>query len=80
MQFLKKFAILLLSFYYCTYRFIFYLYVNGPIIQAKSAILINANSGEIVYKNEETPVQSAALSKLMTEYIVLEQLNDKRYS
>ena len=50
MQFLKKFAILLLSFYYCTYRFIFYLYVNGPIIQAKSAILINANSGEIVYK------------------------------
>ncbi|MCU5282908.1 serine hydrolase, partial [Bacillus cereus] len=50
-----------------------------PIIQAKSAILINANSGEIVYKkNEETPVQSAALSKLMTEYIVLEQLNDRK--
>ena len=81
MQFLKKFAILLLSFFITALIVLyFYLYVNGPIIQAKSAILINANSGEIVYKNEETPVQSAALSKLMTEYIVLEQLNDKRYS
>ncbi|HDR7601207.1 TPA: D-alanyl-D-alanine carboxypeptidase, partial [Bacillus mycoides] len=55
----------------------FYLYVNGPIIQAKSAILIDTNSGEIVYKkNEETPIQSATLSKLMTEYIALEQLNE----
>ena len=51
MQFLKKFAILLLSFLLLHLSFyIFYLYVNGPIIQAKSAILINANSGEIVYK------------------------------
>ena len=58
MQFLKKFAILLLSFYYCSYRFIFLSLCKWWIIQAKSAILINANSGEIVYKNEETPVQS----------------------
>lgn len=80
MQFLKKFAILLLSFFITALIVLyFYLYVNGPIIQAKSAILINANSGEIVYKkNEETPVQSAALSKLMTEYIVLEQLNNRK--
>ncbi|MDR2993832.1 D-alanyl-D-alanine carboxypeptidase family protein [Bacillus cereus] len=80
MQFLKKFAILLLSFFITALIVLyFYLYVNGPIIQAKSAILIDANSGEIVYKkNEETPVQSAALSKLMTEYIVLEQLNDRK--
>ena len=80
MQFLKNFAIVLLSFFISALIVLyFYLYVNGPIIQAKSAILINANSGEIVYKkNEETPVQSAALSKLMTEYIVLEQLNDRK--
>ncbi|MFC9446552.1 D-alanyl-D-alanine carboxypeptidase family protein [Bacillus cereus] len=80
MQFLKKFAILLLSFFITALIVLyFYLYVNGPIIQAKSAILIDTNSGEIVYKkNEETPVQSAALSKLMTEYIVLEQLNDRK--
>ncbi|AVI60574.1 MULTISPECIES: D-alanyl-D-alanine carboxypeptidase family protein [Bacillus] len=78
MQFLKKFTILLLSFIITALIVLyFYLYVNGPIIQAKSAILIDANSGEVIYKkNEETPIQSATLSKLMTEYIVLEQLND----
>ncbi len=29
-----------------------------------------------IQKNEETPIQSATLSKLMTEYIALEQLNE----
>ncbi|MBE7106025.1 D-alanyl-D-alanine carboxypeptidase [Bacillus cereus] len=78
MQFLKKITILLLSFLITALIVLyFYLYVNGPIIQAKSAILIDTNSGEIVYKkNESTPIQSATLSKLMTEYIVMEQLND----
>ncbi|ABK85598.1 TPA: D-alanyl-D-alanine carboxypeptidase [Bacillus cereus] len=77
MQFLKKITILLLSFVITALIVLyFYLYVNGPIIQAKSAILIDANSGEVVYKkNEETSIQSATLSKLMTEYIVLEQLD-----
>lgn len=51
MQFLKKFAILLLSFFITALIVLyFYLYVNGPIIQAKSAILIDAHSGEVVYK------------------------------
>ncbi|MBE5106489.1 D-alanyl-D-alanine carboxypeptidase [Bacillus thuringiensis] len=78
MQFLKKITVLLLSFLITALIVLyFYLYVNGPIIQAKSAILIDANSGEVVYKkNEKTPIQSATLSKLMTEYIALEQLND----
>ncbi|QWH06575.1 D-alanyl-D-alanine carboxypeptidase family protein [Bacillus mycoides] len=78
MQFLKKITVLLLSFLITALIFLyFYIYVNGPIIQAKSAILIDTNSGEIVYKkNEETPIQSATLSKLMTEYIALEQLNE----
>lgn len=78
MQFLKKFAILLLSFFITALIVLyFYLYVNGPMIRAKSAILIDANSGEVIYKkNEETPIQSATLSKLMTEYIILEQLYD----
>ncbi|MGE7881546.1 D-alanyl-D-alanine carboxypeptidase family protein [Bacillus sp. NPDC094077] len=80
MQFLKKITVLLLSFLITALIVLyFYLYVNGPIIQAKSAILIDANSGEVVYKkNEKTPIQSATLSKLMTEYIVLEQLNDRK--
>ncbi|MFB6729762.1 D-alanyl-D-alanine carboxypeptidase family protein [Bacillus mobilis] len=78
MQFLKKFTILLLSFVITALIVLyFYLYVNGPIIQAKSAILIDANSGEVIYKkNEEIPIQSATLSKLMTEYIAMEQLNE----
>ncbi|PFN18289.1 D-alanyl-D-alanine carboxypeptidase family protein [Bacillus cereus] len=78
MQFLKKITVLLLSFFITALIVLYsYLYVNGPIIQAKSAILIDTNSGEIIYKkNEDTPIQSATLSKLMTEYIVLEQLND----
>ena len=78
MQFLKKITVLLLSFLITALVVLyFYLYVNGPIIQAKSAILIDANSGEVVYKkNERTPIQSPTLTKLMTEYIVLEQLHD----
>ncbi|MDM5239313.1 serine hydrolase [Bacillus cereus] len=78
MQFFKKITVLLLSFLITTLIVLYcYLYVNGPIVQAKSAILIDANSGKVIYKkNEETPIQSATLSKLMTEYIVLEQLND----
>ncbi|MDR4984578.1 D-alanyl-D-alanine carboxypeptidase [Bacillus cereus] len=78
MQFLKKITVLLLSFLITTLIVLYcYLFVNGPIVQAKSAILIDANSGKVIYKkNEETPIQSATLSKLMTEYIVLEQLND----
>ncbi|EJS69017.1 D-alanyl-D-alanine carboxypeptidase [Bacillus cereus] len=78
MQFLKKITVLLLSFLITALIVLYsYLYVNGPIIQAKSAILIDTNSGEVIYKkNEDTPIQSATLSKLMTEYIVLEQLND----
>ena len=31
---------------------------------------------KLFIKNEETPIQSATLSKLMTEYITLEQLNE----
>lgn len=51
MQFLKKFTILFLSFVITALIVLyFYLYVNGPIIQAKSAILIDSNSGEVIYK------------------------------
>ncbi|WP_242214673.1 D-alanyl-D-alanine carboxypeptidase family protein [Bacillus cereus group sp. BfR-BA-01383] len=78
MQFFKKITVLLLSFLITVLIVLYcYLYVNGPIVQAKSAILIDVNSGKVIYKkNEETPIQSATLSKLMTEYIVSEQLND----
>lgn len=51
MQFLKKITVLLLSFLITALIVLyFYLYVNGPVIQAKSAILIDASSGEVIYK------------------------------
>ncbi|KEK22441.1 D-alanyl-D-alanine carboxypeptidase family protein [Bacillus gaemokensis] len=78
MQFLKRTMILFLSFIITAIIVLyFYFYVNGPKIQATSAILIDASSGEIVYKkNEAIPLPSASLSKLMTEYIVLEQIHN----
>ncbi|MEN1936185.1 D-alanyl-D-alanine carboxypeptidase family protein [Paenibacillus sp. 102] len=76
MQHFKNLMLLILSFLITAILvFYFYFYVNGPSIQAKSAILIDAKSGEIVYKKkEDTPFSSASLSKMMTEYIVLEEI------
>ncbi|EOP90472.1 hypothetical protein IGM_02164 [Bacillus cereus HuB4-4] len=57
------------------FLFFFQTYVNEPNIQAKSAILMDAESGKIVYKkNEDIPFAPASMSKMMTEYIVLEQI------
>ncbi|WJE50431.1 D-alanyl-D-alanine carboxypeptidase family protein [Bacillus cereus] len=78
MQQFKNLILLILSFLITAILvFYFYFYVNGPSIQAKSAILIDATSEEIVYKkNEDTPFPSASLSKMMTEYIVLEHIHN----
>ncbi|MBY0599369.1 D-alanyl-D-alanine carboxypeptidase family protein [Bacillus bingmayongensis] len=80
MQYVKKLMLLILSFLITIILvFYFYFYVNGPSIKAKSAILIDATSEKIVYKkNEDTPFPSASLSKMMTEYIVLEQIHKGR--
>ncbi|MEK3886365.1 D-alanyl-D-alanine carboxypeptidase family protein [Bacillus sp. FSL K6-3431] len=46
-----------------------------PNIQSKSAILIDASSGKILFeKNAVTPFPVASISKMMTTYIVLEQI------
>ena len=50
MQFLKNHNFIIIFVITALIVLYFYLYVNGPIIQAKSAILIDANSGEVVYK------------------------------
>ena len=50
MQFLKIRYFIIIFFITALIVLYFYLYVNGPIIQAKSAILIDAHSGEVVYK------------------------------
>ncbi|MDM5154993.1 D-alanyl-D-alanine carboxypeptidase family protein [Bacillus sp. DX1.1] len=78
MHFFKKTMILLISFLITAIIvFYFYSYVNGPTIKAQSAILIDAASGEIIYKkNEDIPLPSVSLSKMMTEYIVLEHIHE----
>ncbi|WP_085522419.1 D-alanyl-D-alanine carboxypeptidase family protein [Tuberibacillus sp. Marseille-P3662] len=43
----------------------------GPDINAKSAILIDAETGKILYsKNVDTKLPPASMSKIMTEYLV----------
>lgn len=57
MQHFKNLVLLILSFLITAILvFYFYFYVNGPSIKAKSAILIDATSEEIVYKKMKIPL------------------------
>ncbi|MED0962256.1 D-alanyl-D-alanine carboxypeptidase family protein [Bacillus paramycoides] len=47
-----------------------------PYVKAKAAVLIDANTGEVVYKKNETvPYAPASMSKMMTAYILLEYIH-----
>ncbi|MCR8845159.1 D-alanyl-D-alanine carboxypeptidase [Paenibacillus sp. SC116] len=51
--------------------------IKKPTIQAKAAVVMDAQSGEILYsKNENTPLAPASMSKMMTGYIVLNQIEN----
>jgi D-alanyl-D-alanine carboxypeptidase (penicillin-binding protein 5/6) len=44
-------------------------------LEVKAAILIDANSGEVLYEfNADAPLAPASMAKMMTEYLVLESL------
>ncbi|MBP0727318.1 D-alanyl-D-alanine carboxypeptidase [Bacillus sp. RG28] len=46
-------------------------------VNAKAAILVDANSGKILYeKNQDTPLPIASMTKMMMEYIVLEDIKE----
>nr|WP_257131777.1 D-alanyl-D-alanine carboxypeptidase family protein [Bacillus sp. AFS017336] len=50
-------------------------------IQAKAAILVDANSGKILYeKNSNAPLPIASMSKMMTEYLVNEAIKNGKIS
>lgn len=50
---------------------------NTPTVVAKAAVLMDANNGKLLYSlNSDTPLPPASMSKLMTEYIVLEKIHD----
>ncbi|AST89887.1 D-alanyl-D-alanine carboxypeptidase family protein [Sutcliffiella cohnii] len=51
------------------------LFMNEPIVDASAAIVMDATSGDVLYsKNENVPLAPASMSKLMTEYIILEEI------
>lgn len=48
-------------------------------LNLRSAILVEASSGKILYKmNEDVPYAPASMTKMMTEYIVLESINQNK--
>ncbi|TGA98643.1 D-alanyl-D-alanine carboxypeptidase [Sporolactobacillus shoreae] len=48
-------------------------------LQAKSAILVDYNSGQILYeKNADQVYPPASMTKMMTEYLVMQALHSKR--
>lgn len=49
---------------------------SGPTIQAKSAILVDAKTGKILYeKNADQMLPPASMTKMMTEYLVLKAID-----
>jgi D-alanyl-D-alanine carboxypeptidase len=58
---------------------LFLKHIDEPSIHAQAALLIDASTGEVLYeKNTDTPLAVASMSKMMTEYLVLEQLHQGR--
>ena len=48
-------------------------------LNVRSAILVEASSGKILYKsNEDVPYAPASMTKMMTEYIVLEAIKQNK--
>lgn len=71
----KKFTLLLLiTLIVIVVTMIFY-QAKHPTIHSQSAILMNAESGNILFeKNTELAYPVASMSKLMTEYIILDYI------
>ncbi|WP_377892002.1 serine hydrolase [Alkalihalobacillus sp. R86527] len=54
---------------------------EAPDVKAKAAILVDAESGKILYqKDPELTLAPASMTKMMTEYLILEQIHNKKIS
>lgn len=54
-----------------------HVYAQTLDIEAESAILVDAETGEILFaKNADMKLPPASMTKMMTEYLVLEAIND----
>lgn len=50
--------------------------IPEPVMEAKAAVLLDASNGEVMYKkNEAESLAPASMSKMMTAYIVLENIH-----
>ena len=71
----KKFKLLLFITLIGLLIITLYGHSKNPTIQSESAILIDATSGDILYeKNAKIGYPVASMSKLMTEYIILDHI------
>src|SRR5690606_2046886 len=50
-------------------------------LQVEAAVLADANSGKILYqKNANQPLALASMTKILTEYLILEAINSEKLS
>lgn len=69
----KKFFIILFLIFFITLFVEKYVFADEPIIYSPSAILIDSNSGNILYeKNSNTPMYPASTTKVLTAIIAIE--------
>ncbi|MBU9712879.1 D-alanyl-D-alanine carboxypeptidase family protein [Evansella tamaricis] len=75
---------LLLVFTFITIIFVFLGWTshsNKPNIEATAAVLMDVETGEVLFeKNKDIPYPVASMSKMMTEYIILEEIHYGRLS
>ncbi|MBP1154695.1 MULTISPECIES: D-alanyl-D-alanine carboxypeptidase family protein [unclassified Paenibacillus] len=58
-----------------------WMFAKGPKLEATAAVLLDAETGELMYSvNGDTPLPPASMSKMMTEYIVLEHIGSQKLS
>lgn len=73
----NKFTILLIVILISFLTITLYENSGSPSIESKSAILMDASTGKILYKKDaKTAYPVASMSKLMTEYVVLDQIEN----
>ena len=79
-KFKRGIAVLLISLLFITTVGIIPTYANESIgIHVDGAILIDANSGKILYEeNADAPLGIASMTKMMTEYILFEAIEEKK--
>jgi D-alanyl-D-alanine carboxypeptidase (penicillin-binding protein 5/6) len=73
---MKKATILFFIVFLCTYFTLETFATSYPNPGATAALLMDADTGEIIYaKNEQTPLAPASTTKIMTAILALENLN-----